>query len=164
MKRITEEYIDEVHRELWDSYKKKYTNLFRVPREENYYAGELVRALYVVLGWQRSGSNGNPLSHLKGYSVDDNIAREVVEKHLGQKIQKKEADRQPAAAKGNKAKLEALISNAVKNYGKQFTTEQLAEISGFSAQTVVKHLRALKYYRKIKRGLYEARNPKSATD
>ena len=39
------------------------------------------------------------------------------------------------------------------------TTAELAEIGGFSTQTVLKWLATSRHYNKIKRGLYEARNP-----
>ena len=41
----------------------------------------------------------------------------------------------------------------------QFTTAQLAEKSGFSQQTILKYLKTSRYFIKVKRGLYEARNP-----
>ena len=43
----------------------------------------------------------------------------------------------------------------------QFTTEQLAEECGFSYPTTLKYLQESPVFRKIKKGLWEVRDPKS---
>lgn len=162
MKHITDEYIDDIHKTMWKAMIKKHGTAYRVPRDDQYIIGEIVRGLYVAQIWQKHGANGNPMSALQQASVNPTIAETIITEHLGGRVVKKDEKSATLAATGggNKAKMQNLITNAMKNYGKQFTTEQLAEISGFSTQTVVKHLKSLKYYRKIKRGLYEARDPK----
>jgi len=52
-----------------------------------------------------------------------------------------------------------LEAHAIEHVFEQFTTAELAEVSGFGAQTVVKWLATSRHYNKIKRGLYEARDP-----
>jgi hypothetical protein len=104
------------------------------------------------------------MAALSKASVNSHVAEVVITCHLGAKTPKKDEKSvtKTSASSGTKAKMQRLITNAVKNCGVQFTTKQLSEISGFSAQTTVKHLTSLKYYRKIKRGLYEARDPKKS--
>ena len=48
---------------------------------------------------------------------------------------------------------------AVERVFEQFTTAQLAEQSGFSQATVLKFVKTSPYFHKVKKGLYEARDP-----
>jgi len=163
MKTITEDYIDKLHRSMWKDAEKKYGSMYQIPKDDEYFMSELIRGLYVIQYWQKRGSQGNPMTALQHGSVNQAISETIILDHLRtQIVEKKEKSSTPAApaaGNGNKAKMEKLITNAMENRGKKFTTEQLAKVSGFSNQTVVKHLKSLRYYNKLKRGLYEARDP-----
>lgn len=166
MKKITDQYVDDIYQDLWSELKAQYKTAYKVPNELAQEAGELARGLHVIQIWQSKGAIGNPLSILAHYSVSQQVAERIVKEHLGQIIQKSKKIEQVAADSGKssigtKAKLEKLVSHATQNYGQTFTTEQLSEISGFSPQTTIKHLKIIRHYRRVKRGVYEAQNPKT---
>jgi len=155
MKRITEQYAETVHKESWAKAIAEYGSVYKVPTDVVQDINETERGLYVIQTWQNRGSSGSPLAFLASYSVVSDVAERIMKEHLGEQESVK------VAPTSIKAKLEKLMSNATNNYGKTFTTEQLSDISGLSPQTVVKHLKIVRHYRRVKRGLYEAQNPKT---
>ena len=66
-------------------------------------------------------------------------------------------DTKPEKRKDKYARLERL---ALDNLYKEFTTQELVDVSGLSSQTLVTWIRANGYFRAVKRGIWEARNPK----
>lgn len=155
MKRITEQYTETVHKESWAKAIAEYGSAYKVPTDVVQDINEIGRGLYVIQTWQDKGSNGSPIAFLASYSITSDVAERIMREHLGEQKNDK-----PTTI-STKAKIEKLMSNATNNYGKTFTTEQLSNISGLSPQTVVKHLKIVRHYRRVKRGLYEAQNPKT---
>ena len=66
-------------------------------------------------------------------------------------------DTKPEKRKDKYARLERL---ALDNLYKEFTTQELVDVSGLSSQTLVTWIRVNGYFRAMKRGMWEARNPK----
>jgi ATP-dependent exoDNAse (exonuclease V) beta subunit len=58
-------------------------------------------------------------------------------------------------------KWDAFLKWSTQHHFEQFTTEQLAEQSGFSYQTTLKYLQESPTFRKIKKGLWEVRDAKA---
>jgi hypothetical protein len=48
---------------------------------------------------------------------------------------------------------------ALDNLYKEFSTQELIDVSGLSSQTLVTWIRVNGYFRAMKRGMWEARNP-----
>lgn len=157
-KQITDSLVESVHHSLWGSAVKEYGQATMVPREIAYEIGETVRSLYVLQVWAKEGCSGNPVRFLRSYGVADKFINSVVEEYCRVSSIKevKEASR-PEKRADKYAKLEKF---ALENLYKEFETEQLVELSGLSYPTVLKWLKVSGYYRQIKRGLWEARNPK----
>ena len=160
MKQITEQYIDSVNKDIWSKAIAEHGTAYRVPNEVAQEISDIGRGLYVLQSWQNKGSIGSPLASLSHHNIMPDIAEKLLLEHLGHDVKKNEK-KDGLTSTSTKTKMEKLVSNAEKNYSKTFTTEQLCEVSGFSAQTVVKHLKIMKHYRRVKRGLYEAQNPKT---
>lgn len=68
-----------------------------------------------------------------------------------------QTDIKPEKRKEKYARLERL---ALDNLYKEFTTQELVDVSGLSSQTLVTWIRVNGYFRAMKRGMWEARNPK----
>jgi hypothetical protein len=58
-------------------------------------------------------------------------------------------------------KYDAFIDWSKAHLFEQYTTEQLVEISGFSYPTTLKFIQDSPVFRKIKKGLWEIRDPKA---
>jgi hypothetical protein len=58
-------------------------------------------------------------------------------------------------------KYDAFISWTKDKIGEQHSTEALVEVAGFSYPTVLKFLTESTHFRKIKKGIWEIRDPKA---
>lgn len=152
MKKITDEFIDSVNAELWQEGVDKYGTKFAVPKDVVSYYSEVIRALYVLQGWQKYGSLGSPLAEMRGHSVVEAVAEEVVAKYCGEKYIKQEAEKEKTEKR--KDKWDSFIEWANENEGKKFTTEQLEKKSGFSYQTTLNYVKTSPVFEKIKKGQY----------
>lgn len=157
-RQISDSHVDSVHYELWAEAIKKHKTASSVPKDESAYISEYVRALYVLQVWAKDGSPGNPIRFLRSYGVIDSISDEVISEYCNPKeLKEVKGTSRPEKRADKYAKLE---KNALDNLYEEFTTDDLVEMSGMSYQTVIKWLKVSGFYRQVKRGLWEARNPK----
>jgi len=158
---ITDELIRSNHKELWDKAISEHGNPFSVPNETSFRINETLRALYTLQVWQRSGGTGNPAKFLSTYSIYPDVLMEVVRGYCSLEI-----DMEDVTAKAEKRsdKYDAFIDWSKAHLFEQFTTEQLVEISGFSYPTTLKFIQDSPVFRKIKKGLWEIRDPKADRD
>jgi hypothetical protein len=84
-------------------------------------------------------------------------ADENILKHMTDATGTPPTDQKPEKRKDKYARLERL---ALDNLYKEFTTQELVDVSGLSSQTLVTWIRVNGYFRAMKRGMWEARNPK----
>jgi hypothetical protein len=152
MKKITEDLVDSITAELWREGVAKYGTKFAVPKNVASYYGEVIRALYVLMYWQKNGSLGSPMAEMRGHSIMPEVAGEVVAKYCGEKYIKQEAEKEKTEKR--KDKWSAFIAWANENQSKKFTTEQLAKKSGFSYQTTLTYVKTSPVFEKIKKGTY----------
>lgn len=158
MKSITEAYVEEVNRELWEEASTKYGSKFSVPSEDVQRMGEIIRGLHVLVLWQKEGGSRPPESALRAYSVLEGIIPEVLNMALGVTVSQKADSLKPEK---REKKWNSFIAWAKLHESEQFTTEQLVEVCGFSYQTTLEFLKISPHFKKIKKGLYEVVNPKS---
>jgi len=151
---ITLELVHEIHKGLWATLMEKYKDVFSVPKEERHRADETVRGMWVLHYWQRDAQTRHPYQFLRSYGIPDDIAQYVVETFTDHSVNE-------ASAKTTKRrdKWSAFEQFARDHVGEQFTMEQLVEISGFSYPTTLGYVKESFYYKKIKKGLYEATTP-----
>ena len=153
-RKLDRETIDGIHRKEWDKQIEKYGNARDVPKAKSELISERSRAMYVLLAWQTRGQEGSAARFMNKYAL-----------RLGTQdwALKKFCQPEDAIVPEHKPRRKELIrgfeSWAAERAFEQFTTAQLAEKSGFSQQTILKYLRQSRYFTKVKRGLYEARNP-----
>ena len=159
---ITDELIKNNHHQMWDEAVAEYGNAFSVPNETASRISETNRALYTLQVWQRLGSTGNPAKFLASYSINPEILIEVVRGYCSLEIDSVE----DLTAKTEKRsdKYDAFIDWSKAHLFEQFNTEQLVEISGFSYPTTLKFIQDSPVFRKIKKGLWEIRDPKADRD
>jgi hypothetical protein len=153
-KPLDRDTIEAVHYKLWADAKAKHDtdSGWDVPKEERSILNEKVRALYALSHWDGSGS---AIQHLRRWSLVHGSAEWAV-KNYCQKGDEKAPERRGRSRRDLYREFERW---AVEHEAEQFTTVQLAEVSGFSTQTVLKYVTTSLYFSRVKRGLYEARNP-----
>ncbi len=153
-RKIDDDVIHAIHHKAWDKQIEKYGDAFKVPREVADLIGERDRAMYCLQAWVRRGEQGSVHNFLRPYSLRRGALDWVIKKFC-----EDEDLVAPEKRRNQKERYRGLERHAVEHQFEQFTTAQLAEIGEFSAQTIVKWLATTRYYNKIKRGLYEARDP-----
>ncbi|MCH2461078.1 MAG: hypothetical protein MK239_08585 [Gemmatimonadetes bacterium] len=153
-RKLDDETINLIHHKAWDKQIEKYGSAVAVPREKADLIAERDRAMYCLQVWVRKGEQGSVYAHLRSYSLRLGTLEWVIKKFC-----EEEDLTPPEKRKNQKARWRDLETHAIEHAYEQFTTAELAEIGGFSTQTVLKWLATSRHYNKIKRGLYEARNP-----
>lgn len=159
---ITQEIIKTTHKKLWDAAREEYGNSFKVPHESIFKINETIRALNVLLIWQREGSSGSPVKFLNTYSVHSEIMIEVTRDFCAINIESAEDIILKTEKRSNK--YDAFNEWAKSHIFEQYTTEQLVEQSGFSYPTILKYIQESPSFRKIKKGLWEIRDAKADRD
>lgn len=156
---ISDELVNKTHKEMWADAVSEYGDQFKVPHDVVARISETMRALYVLQKWQREGGTGNPAKMLASYSVYPDIIISVTRDYCSLEIDSVEE----VVAKGERRadKYGAFLDWAKAHLFEQYTTEQLVSISGFSYPTTLKFIQESPVFRKIKKGLWEIRDPKA---
>lgn len=156
-KRITETHIDQVNAMMWQEAELKYGSKFKVPTEKVYAMSTKLRALYCLQGWDGKGS---PVAHLVFYNIPEDIIADVVAEYCGVDLDVEDVQSELKTEK-RADKWDAFLRWSKSHLFEQFTTEELTELSGFSYPTTLKYLQTSPSFRKIKKGLWEVRDPKA---
>lgn len=152
---ITSDVVSAVNTGLWSALANQYGDIYSVPADARWRASEIVRSLWVLAVWQREGGGRHPFSFLRAYGVPDDIAQYAVTSFTDETALPDDAQR-PEKRKDKWATFEAWARDHV---GEQFSMDALVEISGFSYPTTLNYVKQSLYFRKIKKGLYEATAP-----
>lgn len=163
--RINKEFTDSENQRIWAEAKKEHglkqdQSGWLLPRDVRESLGEKMRALYVLEKWQAEGCSGNPLKFLRHYSVLERTILEVAKEYLDMEVNPDDVAEQVKVEKRSD-KYDAFVDWTKDKLFEQFTTEQLVEVSGFSYQTTLKFISESPHFRKIKKGLWEIRDPKA---
>ena len=146
-------------KEKWETASKLYGDKFAIPKEEKFALGEYERALYVLLVWQREGEKGNPARTLRTYGVSESTMAEVLADWCDMTITEEEVADIRVEKRADK--YDSFIDWTKDKLFEQYTTEALVEVAGFSYPTVLKFIQDSSYFRKVKKGLWEIRDPKA---
>lgn len=149
----------EMH-ERWGQVRKDYKDLWLAPSDVRFSNGEYERAMHVLLLWKNEGEKGNPIRQLRSYGVMESVIVETISKWCDMTIS---TDDLAEIAKTEKRsdKYDAFIDWSKDKIFEQYTTEALVEVAGFSYPTVLKFLQESPHFRKVKKGLWEIRDPKA---
>ena len=146
-------------KEKWETASKLYGDKFSIPKEEKFTLGEYERALHVLLVWKREGEKGNPARTLRTYGISESTMAEVLADWCDMTITEEEvAD---IRVEKRVDKYDSFIDWTKDKLFEQYTTEALVEVAGFSYPTVLKFIQDSPYFRKVKKGLWEIRDPKA---
>ena len=146
-------------KEKWETASNKYGDTFSIPKEAKFALGEYERALHVLLVWQREGEKGNPARMLRTYGIGESTMAEVLADWCDMTITEEEvAD---IRVEKRVDKYDSFIDWTKDKIFEQYTTEALVEVAGFSYPTVLKFIQDSPYFRKVKKGLWEIRDPKA---
>jgi len=157
MKQITDTIIDDYHAELWRSATERAGSIYRVPQDEVQRIGELARGLYVLQTWQQRGSQGSAVRFLNEYSLSSGVIETLVAGFVGKQAL---AEVKESAPVKRADKWKALETWAKNNLYHEVSTEEIVEVAGFSYQTVLNYIKTSGYFKQIKKGLWEVRDPK----
>ena len=149
---ITIEQINAVHKSMWEDAIERHGDKFKVPSDEVNRISQQTRALYVLMGWNGTGS---PARLLSSYSIPTDIITDLVAEYYDETVAVEELTT-PRPKRADK--YDAMLDWAKGHLFEQYTTEQLVEISGFSYPTTLKFLQDSPTFRKVKKGLWEVRD------
>lgn len=157
---ITSDLIKERVAEKWTEAGQQHGNKWAVPKEQRFSIGEYERALHVLNVWKSEGEKGNPARMLNAYGVSESLVLEIVSEWCDMRIT--EEDLTDTIKKEKRSdKYDAFIDWTKDKIGQQYTTDALVEVAGFSYITVLKFLGDSPNFRKVKKGLWEIRDPKA---
>jgi hypothetical protein len=156
MQKLTSDFIETYYQKMFREAKER---AWLTPNfdSEITLISDIARGLFTLEVWQNHGSTGNPLRVLKEYSVSQDAIDVIVAEFLGP-VYVEQAEKNVPARRADKwALLEAW---AKKNTFQEVDMARLIEITGFSYKTILNYLKTSPYFRKIKNGTYEVRDPK----
>jgi len=156
---ISPDALKEAMLKKWADAKNKYGDGWSLPTEESFALGEYERAMHVLLLWKNEGEKGNPVRMLRTYGVMESVILDVISHWCDMTIT--EEDLSEVKTEKRSDKYNAFIDWTKDKVGQQFTTDALVEEAGFSYITVLKFLGESPHFRKIKKGLWEIRDPKA---
>ncbi len=156
---ITHDAIKEKMISQWAGASSAYKDKWLIPSDERFQLGEYERAMHVLLTWKNEGEKGNPIRTLRSYGVMENIIVQVISDWCDMTITKD--DLSDVKTEKRADKYNAFIDWTKDKIGQQFTTDALVEEAGFSYITVLKFLGESPHFRKIKKGIWEIRDPKA---
>ncbi len=151
--------INSNHKNMWQSAIEEWGEFSKVPQSVATTISETTRALHVLQIWQRDGASGNPAKFLNTYSIYTDVLIEVVRDYCSLDIDSMESVVPKMEKRSDK--YDAFLDWAKAHVIEQYTTEQLVVISGFSYPTTLKFVQDSPAFRKIKKGLWEVRDPKA---
>lgn len=128
---------------------EEYGNASSIPRDDKFEAGEKLRAAYCI-----HANPGVPTAQvMKQYAVDQRVWHYFVDGEVEQKQYKRMSRAE---------KVESVHKWAASNVGKQITLQSLIEESDI-AYSMAKKITEDRpdIFRKVKRGLFEIRDPKA---
>lgn len=157
--KISSDLLKEAMQKKWADASKTYGDKWSLPRDESFSLGEYERAMHILLSWKVEGEKGNPVRMLRSYGVMESIILQVVADWCDMTIT--EDDLSEVKTEKRSDKYNAFVEWTKDKVGQQFTTDALVEEAGFSYITVLKFLGESPHFRKIKKGLWEIRDPKA---
>jgi hypothetical protein len=156
---ITAEAIKQKMFSEWSDASSEYEDKWLIPSDQRFSLGEYERAMHVLLMWKNEGEKGNPIRILRSYGVMENTIIRVISDWCDMTIS--EEDLSEAKTEKRADKYNAFIDWTKDKIGQQYTTDALVAEAGFSYITVLKFLGESPHFRKIKKGLWEIRDPKA---
>ena len=153
-RKLDDEVIHGIHHKAWEKAIKKHGDKFKVPSGQVELINERDRAMYCLQVWDRRGSEGSAVKFLTKYALRLGTAAWVLNKFC-----EEEDAVMPDKTVNRRSQYRDFERWATEHTFEQFTTAQLAEQSGFSQATVLKYVKTSPYFNKVKKGLYEARDP-----
>lgn len=152
--KITDDFITEEHQKLWFDAVAQYGEDYLVPSPVLQGINNRIRALYCLQKWDGAGSLA---SFLSTYMVNPEVVADLVDQ-----LPQKTRGATPAETSPKREdRYKVVIEWSKAHVGEEFTTEDLVEISTFSYPTMLKFLQESPHFRKVKKGLWQVRDPQA---
>jgi len=136
--------IATLHTQRFQELADKYGSMFDIPKDELAVAHEMTRARHVLLIHPEGGATA-----LKQYGVAASIIAELTDEDATIERRTRRAD-----------KYKTMLDWCKTNVAVQVTPDEMAEIGDVSRATALKFIQdRVDLFRKVKRGLYEVRDP-----
>lgn len=155
---ITLESINDFMSNEWEKASNTHGDVHNVPSDERWTLGEMERAMHVLHVWNREGASGNPVRMLRAYGVGESLIIELIARWCDMEVTEENLD---VKTEKRADKYNSFIEWTKDKIGEQYTTDALVEVAGFSYITVLKFLSESLHFRKVKKGLWEIRDPKA---
>lgn len=145
------ENAKQTRQEKYEALLEKYGNYTNIPFDETFLINEELRALYCF----NASPNLSKIEALKHYSIDRRIwnlfIEGITEDHLAISKKPKRTD-----------KYDSIIEWTEEHLFEQITPQTIMEVGEISYPTAIKFINDRPdIFRKVKRGLYEVRDPKA---
>ena len=121
---------------------------FSVPREEVGRIQQLIQGMYVLMGLDSSVA---PFKALRAFGIPEDTCHYLIGKYCPTEVG---ADDE-AASMNRRKKYAAFEEWAREHVGEQFSTQALADVSGFSYPTVLKFVKESPLFKRVKNGWWE---------
>jgi kynurenine formamidase len=153
VKQITDEYIAREWNAMCDALEEQHGSPFSVPTDERNIASERLRALHVLQEWQRENQSANLVSFMNSYSITGDAQEWIIENHARAVAIDKE--KVASVGKTSRKKKWATFTKAVREQrGKEFTTDELVTLSGFSYPATLAFIKKEPLFISVKKGLW----------
>lgn len=159
---ITPDSLKMEMQERWSEIRNEYGDLWLSPSDVRFSQGEYERAMHVLLLWKNEGEKGSPIRMLRSYGVMEAIIVDAISRWCDMTISPDDLAEVKTEKRADK--YDAFIDWTKDKLFEQYTTEALVEVAGFSYPTVLKFLQESPNFRKVKKGIWEIRDPKADRD
>lgn len=143
----------------WGASAKVHGDMWAIPNDQRFMLGEYERAMHVLLLWKNEGEKGNPIRQLRSYGVMEAVIVDLISNWCDMTITTDDLAEIKTEKRADK--YDAFIDWSKDKLFEQYTTDALVEVAGFSYPTVLKFLQESPHFRKVKKGLWEIRDPKA---
>lgn len=154
MKQMTDERINGIWDEMWDELEDKHGSPFAVPVDERNAVSERLRALNVLQLWQRESQTTSLVAFLNAYSITEDAQSWLIDNHASGAVRERQGQEPAGKPQSRKKKWAAFLKAVKEQAGKEFTTEQLTELSGFSYPATLAFVKNEPTFIKVKKGLW----------
>ena len=156
MKHLTDDQIRAEHESLWQSLIGKFGSEYRVPSGEVARVGDILRAMYVLQMFLSGRAGGSSVrTFMESFSLPEDAIGYVLARFYGGEQRADQPSERGARPSSRKDKWGTFDKWAKDNAGKQFTTNELVEVSGFSYQTTLRYVSESPLFVKVKNGLWK---------
>lgn len=154
MKQVTPEFIDKKWHEMWDEAESAHGLPTDVPPSVRDEMSERLRALWVAHYWQQGKITGSLHGAMNSHSIAEKAYLWVADA-CGERSSRAEKTSAPQKATKRKDRWDSFVRQIRGESGKEFTTEELVNLSGFSYPATLSFVKNNPLFVHVKKGVWK---------